>query len=207
MRRSLEVLEQVAGCRACDPRMVDARNGIVLAMPGKRYERGGFGVWADYPSEADDASGRPFTATVTRGRPNGGEMFKRILAAAGIDREDVLVGTRVRCRPPRSRMGDYPEALTNCEPWNVAEFEAYAPAVVVVMGRYAMEPVYGANPKVGELQGTWRATGDGFAWGSRLWLATYTASAVAQNPDLLESVADDFRRAFARWQEITKEAP
>ena len=169
-------------------------------MPGKRYERGGFGVWADYPGEADDLSGKPMTPQVNRGRPNTGEVFKRIITAAGIDRDEILVGTRVRCRPPRNRMADYPEALTNCEPWNALEFETYAPAVVVVMGRYAMEPVYGANPKVGELQGTWRATGERFAWGERMWFATYNPSAVMRNTELMESVVEDFKTAYSRWK-------
>lgn len=210
MKRSLEVLEQVAGCRLCDPRMVDGRHNIVLATPGKRYQPGGLAFWAEAPGEAEDeAYGgvvRPLNARLNKGRPNAGVIFDRLLERAGIDREELLVGNRVRCRPPRNRMGDYPEALTNCEPWNTLEFTVYDPAVVVVLGRYAMEPVYGANPKVGELRGTWRATGEKFGWGARLWFATYHPAAVLRNTDLFESVAEDFRQAAEAWKGLDRSA-
>lgn len=185
--------------------MVDQRHNIVLAMPGKLYRPGGFAAWAEAPGEAEDegVNGvvRPLNSRTQRGRPNAGMVFDRLLAEAGIDRETILVGNRVRCRPPRNRLVDFPEALTNCEPWNALEFETYKPGVVLLMGATAMEPVYGAKPKVGELQGTWRTTGDNFAWGGRTWFATYHPAAVLRNMDLFATVADDFRRAYRRWQE------
>ena len=98
-------------------------------------------------------------------------------------------------------MLDYPEALSNCEPWNTAEFQAYDPAMVVLMGNVAMRPVFGAQAKITGTRGTFRTTGPDFDWGSRTWTATFDPVAVTQNPGLLNDVANDVRQAVEVWQE------
>lgn len=204
MRRSLDVLEAVLGCELCDPRMVLARSGIVLAMPGKQYRKGGLAFMSDAPSDADDETGKPLSPRTTRGRKNTGQVFNDLLREAGIDREDVLVLNRVRCHPLRNRIDDFPEALTNCDPWNALEMATYEPAVVVLMGARALEPIFGAKPNVGREQGTWRHPRK-HEWGERSYLATYHAAAVLRNQELFPAVSADFERANRRWKEDREE--
>lgn len=140
------------------------------AEVGRHYERSGIAVMCEAPGKDENDAGRPLVG-------RAGKMADSLFVQSGIRRSDLLLLNRVRCRPPRNRLADYPEAIAACDVWNRAELEEYNPAVVVLMGATAMEPIFGAKPKVGKLHGTIRATGPNHAWGERVFVATYHPAA------------------------------
>lgn len=154
------------------------------------------------PRDAEDQAGEPLVASFRWNRPSNGVLVDQMLKSAGIDRSSILVMDRVRCQPTRNRLADFPEALANCEPWNVAEFAEYDPAMVVLMGNLAMRPVYGATARITGTRGVFRTTGDSFAWGRRTWAATWHPGAVGQTPGLMNDAVADLTAAYAVWKEL-----
>lgn len=195
MQRDWESFGEVRSCEACP--LARSRTYAVPAEAGPRYSKGGLAFMGVAASFQDDEKGKPLTATVNRGKPNTGALFDRLLKAAGIERDTLLLMLRVRCHPPRNRVVDYPEALANCDPHTRAELAAYDPAVVVVMGAQAIQPIFGALAKVGESAGKVRTTGPDFGWGSRTWVATYNPTALFGSADLAPKIEADFRLGLA----------
>lgn len=193
VKRDLQIASDIRACDACP--LAKKRQVAIPAEVGARYERGGLAFLVDIPGAAGDAGAggkwRPLNPT----ERNDGRMFESALEMAGLDRGDILVMCRVRCQPPRNRIADYPEAFANCEQWNVAEMEAYDPAVVVLLGSWAMKPVFGAQARMGETRGWKRRTGEKFQWGGRTWLATWSPRQVVMDRDLLPQMAADFAAA------------
>lgn len=111
------------------------------------------------PGEQEDELGYPFVGPA-------GIILNRCLKAAGLERNDVLLMNRVRCRPVRNRLQDFPEAIPNCQEWVDYEFQQYNPKVVVLLGASAARMVFGANVAIGKILGHLRFT-------DRLFVATY----------------------------------
>jgi len=129
-----------------------------------------------------------------------GVMFNQLLEMAGVNRSDVLVINRVRCKPPRNRIADFPEAVTNCDQWNVAELTAYDPGMVVLLGATTINTVFGLKAKVSHLRGVFRSTGEKFEWGKRVWTATFDPAAAARTPELALNIANDIKLALEVWR-------
>lgn len=102
-----------------------------------------------------------------------GQLFDRLLLAAGLARGRLLLLNRVRCQPTGNNLKAHPDAVPRCHPWTVAEILQYDPKVVVCMGATAFGDLFGANVKVGPTRGLTRKTGPEHELGSRLWIATY----------------------------------
>lgn len=200
MQQDQRVASAIAGCVACP--LHEKRKKAVPAFPGRRYERGGLAFMVSIPRNLEDKTGEPLVPmTEGYGRITGGILFNQALEMAGVERDTVLLMNRTRCKPPRNRIQDYPEAVANCEPWNVAEFEAYDPGLVVLMGNAAINLVFGAKGKITSTRGTFRSTSADFDWGARVWTATFDPVAASQNPGLLADIASDIRQAVEVWQE------
>lgn len=168
----------------------------VPAYPGRNYEAGGLAVMAEAPGWVENIRGRPLQGPA-------GDQFNKLLAAAGIDRESLLLLNMVRHQPPNNRLRDFPEAVANCGYWTAAELRHYNPAVVVLMGATAISSMFGKAAKVGRTRGMWTARGDQHEWGARLYTATYHPQAVSYDGglkgELGQLVVRDLREARARW--------
>ena len=158
-----------------------------LAVPGEPGSVNKLAFMATHPGMYEDATGRPFVGKT-------GELLDFATESAGILRSEVLVTNRVRCRPPR--LADYPDALAECGYHTQREMETYDPLVVVLMGKEAIQPVFG-NTTVGAARSRVRMTGPKFEWGSRAWVATYHPAAAlpTRNPETLPLIIEDLVRA------------
>lgn len=200
MQRNEELARSISTCTLCP--LHEKRKHAVPALPGPRYHRGGLSFVVAIPRNLEDRVGEPLVPAPERfGRLTGGVMLNQAFEMAGVERDTVLLMNRVRCKPPRNRIQDYPEAIANCEPWNVAELEAYDPGLVVLMGNVSMKTVFGAQAKISAMRGTFRSTGPEFDWGARVWTATFDPVAAAQTPALLIDIANDIRQAVEVWKE------
>jgi len=82
------------------------------------------------PGASEDKAGRPFVGSA-------GRLLERLLADAGLRREDVYVTNVVKARPPGNR-DPRKDEVAHHMPWLVAELEALDPRVVVPLGRHAL---------------------------------------------------------------------
>ena len=168
MEQIADLTQRVHECRLCP--LAESRSGVAVpSMPGTNYRPGGVALLADMvQADADAASGTPYAG----GRADVRFLHQSLLTA-GLEVKDVLLMFRVRCKPPRGRVNDYPEALYNCDTWTREELDSYAPGVVVLMGQTVLETVYGKEASVGKTRGKPRHTGARFEWGARTWVPTY----------------------------------
>lgn len=188
MKQNPVLAESVKNCVKC--RLASQRSNAVPAEPGEDYLPGGLAIFAEAPGRDENAQGRPMVG-------RAGQRLDNLLTQCGFNRRNVLVLNRVRCQPPRNRLQDYPDALTNCDEWTRAELEYYNPSVVVLAGNTAMRAVFGVTANITAVRGTVRATSDSFQYGARLWVPSFHPAAVLRNPELTADVVSDLRLAMS----------
>lgn len=198
-------IRRCTACALATLRGTDCPPGApAVAVPaevGTRYHEGGLCFLAESPGVQETVTGRPLVG-------RAGKVFDQLLADAGVGREDLLIMNRVRCHPPRNRLGDHPYALTACDPWTRAELKVYNPGVVIVAGKTALSMVFPGNPRVGDIHGVARATGEEFDYGARVWLATYHPAAIARrySQELYDKVLADVEEGVRQWQRLSYQA-
>lgn len=177
---------QILTCERCP--LAALRTLAVPAEVGEAYA--GLAVMAEAPGAQEDATGRPMVG-------RAGKLLDKLLVEAGMSRDEVLIINRIRCRPPQNRMAsaEAVAALAACDPWLKAELEEYDPKVVVVMGKTAMTPIFGATAAVTSTRGSVRATGEEFGYGKRLWVATAHPAAAFRSKSWLPLIVEDLRMA------------
>ena len=195
----MDLRTSIRTCTSCP--LHETRVNATPADVGPSYRPQGLAFLAGFPRDLEDKSGVPMTAGAARYGIPAGVLFNQALGLAGISRDDVLVMNRVRCKAPRNRVGDFPEATVNCDQWNVAEFAEHAPRLVVLLGGTTVTGVFGAKAKVTQMRGVFRSTSDKHGWGARLWTATFDPAAAGRAPELLLEIADDIRKALRVWKE------
>ena len=186
-----ELVERARSCRLC-PRM-EGRRRVIGAANGAIPARVLF--VAEAPGRlGGDRTGVPLSGDRT------GRDFARLLAAAGLRREEVFVTNAVLCNPrdgvgrnATQTMGE----VRNCAPLLEATIEVVDPAVVVTLGAVAL----GAVGRI-ETHGAVLAGGVGLPvrWGGRWLVPLYHPGARAQIRRPMAAQLDDYERlgAFLR---------
>ena len=88
----------VRNCHNCV--LSETRNIAVPGWVGEYYERGGMGIICEAPGKDEDEG--PLRGQPLVGR--AGKLLDRLLLAAGLDRSEMFLTNRVRCRPPGGRI-------------------------------------------------------------------------------------------------------
>ena len=99
------------------------------------------------PGADEDASGRPFVG-------KAGQLLNNMIAAMGLQREQVYIANIVKCRPPGNRVPEPAEANT-CVPFLAQQIDIVGPQVVVALGLTAAMYLLGARQSLGSLRGRW----------------------------------------------------
>jgi uracil-DNA glycosylase family 4 len=204
MKRDWGLVSRIEACARCT--LFEHRTDgdhPVAAQPGRRYKKRGLAVMVDAPTEADFTMGTPLVPTLVRGRwPNAGAKFDTLLEAANIDRDTLLLFTRVRCRAPGGRTADFPDALAQCEAWNAEEVTQYDPGVIVLAGNLALQAKFGKKHKVSRVRGHFLPLDD--TWGARVYVPTYHPSAAreVQGDAITGQIVRDLRAARQMTKEV-----
>ncbi|HEX7355143.1 MAG TPA: uracil-DNA glycosylase [Mycobacteriales bacterium] len=150
---------QIRACTAC-VELVASRTTVVVGdlPPAPRLVLVG-----EAPGAQEDALGRPFVG-------RAGQLLDRLLAEAGIPREEIGVLNTLKCRPPRNRAPRAAE-LARCRPWLERQLAVVAPSLVVAMGGVAVSWFHGRGARIAALRGRFETVA-----GVRV-LATYHPSA------------------------------
>jgi len=128
---SLEELQAtVAACRACG--LCERRTQTVFS---RGTGKSGLCFVGEGPGADEDLQGAPFVGAA-------GQLLDRMIAAMGIERDDVYVANIVKCRPPENRK-PLPEEMSLCVPYLHRQLELVAPTVIVALGATALEGLLG----------------------------------------------------------------
>ena len=198
MIQNEQLVKGIVACTACRL-AVDRGSGLAVpADVGERYNTGGLALLLEAPGAEEEklydtlkVEGRK---EFSFGKPlvgRSGQLMDAILAQSGLSRSEVLVLNRIRCRPPRNRIDDYPDAIAQCDTWVKKELEAYDPAVVILCGNTALKSVFGATASITSYRGNVRSTSEGFPYGCRVFIPTFHPAYAARNGGISSSIGQD----------------
>lgn len=118
----MTLVQSILACTAC-AELAATRSTVVVGTtpPGARLL-----VVGEAPGAQEDETGIPFVG-------RSGQLLDRLLAEAGLPRQQVAVLNTVRCRPPGNRVPTR-EETANCRPWTIRQLVLLEPQLVLTLG-------------------------------------------------------------------------
>lgn len=164
-------------------------------------------IVGEAPGPDENDYGKPFIG-------RAGQYLTKLLAQAGINREEVFISNCVRCFPKnedKNVMASFRaptfEEIEACRPYLLQEIEAIKPNVIVPVGSAALSAILGsksaaASTKITKVRGT-------EFWSDELnckIMPTFHPSAVMRDPSKEPTVVQDFVRikTSSEYKELTK---
>ncbi len=149
----------IRACTAC-AELAAARRHVVVGdtIPGARLL-----IVGEAPGATEDAEGRPFLG-------KAGRLLDRLMADAGLRRDETSVLNVLKCRPPDNRAPTRAEAA-RCTGWLDRQVTLLDPALVMTLGRSAMSWAIDAKTRLSDVRGTVHD------WRGRRLVASYHPSA------------------------------
>jgi uracil-DNA glycosylase len=97
------------------------------------------------PGADEDAQGLPFVG-------RAGQLLNNMIAAMGLQREQVYIANIVKCRPPGNRTPERDECDT-CSPFLMRQIHVIRPKVIVALGATAAKNLLSVNDSMNSLRG------------------------------------------------------
>jgi uracil-DNA glycosylase len=134
------IREDIGDCTRCA--LHKGRNKLVFAdgSPDARLMFVGEGPGAD-----EDAQGLPFVG-------RAGQLLNNMIAAMGLEREEVYIANVVKCRPPGNRTPE-PEEANTCSPFLFRQIDIVRPEIIVALGATAATYLLGQRQPLAGLRG------------------------------------------------------
>jgi DNA polymerase len=142
-RRLTVLADTVKGCTRCV--LHEARTQTVFA---RGNGSSGLCFIGEGPGADEDAQGFPFVGPA-------GQLLDKMIAAMGIERDDVYVCNIVKCRPPKNRTPE-PEEMNACMPYLTEQVSLLEPQVIVALGKTAVQGLFGTAEGITRIRGRWR---------------------------------------------------
>ncbi len=165
--------QRVAGCTLCS--LHEQRTQTVFA---RGTAKSGVCFVGEGPGADEDAQGLPFVG-------KAGQLLDRMIAAMGLDRNDVYVCNIVKCRPPNNRKPQ-PDETEACRPYLVEQLDLLGPDVIVALGATAVEGLLGISEGITRLRGKWK-----LYRGQTPVMPTFHPAYLLRNPSAKHAVWDD----------------
>ncbi len=178
-----ELTEAIQNCNRCI-----LRQGCTNVVPGEGNPNADIMFIGEGPGQEEDRTGRPFVG-------KAGELLTKMIAAIGMQREDVYICNTVKCRPPANRT-PMPEEMLACKPYLREQFKLVRPKIIVLLGAAAGKDILGEQ---------FRVTRDRGKWVERkgVWfMPTYHPSALLRNELLKRPAWEDFKAVLAKYNEL-----
>ena len=102
-------------------------------------------IVGEAPGADEDAQGEPFVG-------RAGQLLNAMLAAIGLQREQVYIANILKCRPPGNR-DPKPEEVASCSAYLDRQIELVAPRLILAIGRVAAQNLLGVSTPIGKLRG------------------------------------------------------
>lgn len=171
----LELRDQAMTCTAC--RLAETRTNVVFGVgdPNARLMLVG-----EAPGKNEDLQGEPFVGAA-------GQLLDELLAAIGVERQEIYIANVLKCRPPGNR-DPKPEEIDSCKGYLRSQIRMIHPEVVVTLGNFATKLLLPTE------MGITRMRGQRFDWwlGATLIPTFHPAAALRGRPQVREQMQEDF---------------
>jgi DNA polymerase len=179
--------DEVVACRGCG--LCDSRSRTVFGEgdPDAKLMFIGEG-----PGQTEDEQGRPFVG-------RAGELLDKMIAAMGLQREEVYIANVVKCRPPGNR-APLPNEVEACWGFLKRQIAAIEPRVIVTLGGPATKLILGTSKGITSIRGQWDTFRGLAPEGPYIAvMPTFHPSYVLRNysPDTRKKVWADLKRVMA----------
>ncbi|MFT5239247.1 MAG: uracil-DNA glycosylase family 4 [Candidatus Promineifilaceae bacterium] len=138
------IARDVDVCTRCD--LCKARTRTV---PGQGSQQPEIAFIGDVPGQDEDQQGQAFVG-------RAGDLLTKMITAMGYTRDDVWIGTIVKCRPPKDRTPTDHEIET-CSAYLKAQLAALQPKVIICLGATATNALLGTSHDISALRGHWQS--------------------------------------------------
>ena len=142
------------------------------------------------PGEQEAKQARPFCG-------RSGKLLDEMLASIGLDRQKVYIGNLVKDRPPENR-DPTPEEIALYAPFLDRQLEIIKPQVVVMLGRYSMNYLFGKAGIKEQLRPISQMHGQlfegDFGYGPVKLLPLYHPAVGLYNPNMKVVLFEDFKK-------------
>ena len=101
------------------------------------------------PGAQEDQSGRPFVGAA-------GQKLEQIIAAMGLERDDVYIANILKARPPENRTPTIDEIEASA-PYLTEQLGIIQPDVIITLGSPATKFILQTNDGISRLRGRWGA--------------------------------------------------
>jgi uracil-DNA glycosylase len=134
------IAAEVDQCRQCELGSLRQHS-----VPGEGCPRARIMFVGEAPGADEDVQGRPFVG-------RAGQLLDKIIAACGLQREDVFIGNILKCRPPDNRE-PRPDEIIHCMPYLQRQIETIQPEIVVALGGHAAKTLLNTVKGISQLRG------------------------------------------------------
>ncbi|MCJ7827913.1 uracil-DNA glycosylase [Patescibacteria group bacterium] len=188
-----EIVQEIACCQSC-PLYKTATKPV----PGHGNPQTRLVFIGEAPGFHEDQQGLPFVGA-------SGKLLDKLLVGIGFKREDVWIGNMLKHRPLQNR-DPLPAELEACKPFLARQIEAINPAVIVTLGRFAMN-YFLPEEKISQVHGLARYVV--FADQKRVVLPVYHPAAALRNGRMMEALREDFQKiaSFLKEPVLTPSKP
>lgn len=170
-----QLADVVAGCQRCSE-LADTRKQTVFGVGNPDAEIMFIG---EAPGADEDREGEPFVGAA-------GQLLNKIIAACGLQREEIYICNILRCRPPGNR-NPKPQEAANCREFLDGQIRIIDPDYIICWGTVAAQNLLGETRSVGKMRGTFMQHGRAKV------LCTYHPSYLLRNPSAKKLVWDDMK--------------
>lgn len=174
----LSLSKRVHDCKRC--RLSLTRTNVVFGEGNWNAELMFVG---EAPGEEEDREGRPFVG-------KAGRLLTQLIEDVGLRRSEVYICNVLKCRPPDNRDPEKDE-IEQCREYLFLQIAFVRPKVLVTLGRYAYNTIFDCEERITKVRGELRDF-----CGIKV-IPTYHPSFLLRNPDKIEEVKEDIKRAKA----------
>ncbi|HVA36304.1 MAG TPA: uracil-DNA glycosylase [Candidatus Dormibacteraeota bacterium] len=197
--RTLAALARaVEGCRRCEIGSLRTKSVFGDGDPCARLMCVGEG-----PGETEDRTGHPFVG-------RAGELLTKMLAAIGLERDEVYICNTVKCRACyregaklRNR-APTPEELANCRPYLDEQIALIRPKVILALGAPAAKSFLGPAFQITKMRGRWYEGPHGIPLMVTFHPAYVLRQTGGSEREVKRLVWDDLKAAKARLDDIER---
>ncbi len=180
-----EIAAEVRQCLKCELSRTRTH-----AVPGAGNPNARVMLIGEAPGWHEDQQGLPFVGAA-------GKFLNELLAAAGLDRDDVFITNVVKCRPPGNR-DPLPDEILACAPYLDRQIAAIDPDVIVTLGRFSMAKWF-PGERISKIHGQPRRDGE------RLIVPMYHPAAALHQSALKATIEQDFAKLPKYLEEVERE--
>jgi DNA polymerase len=183
-----ETLEQltdcVQRCRRC-PLFRDRTRTV----PGEGPFQARIMIVGEGPGAEEDREGRPFVGPA-------GQLLTKMLQAIQLDRREVFITNRVKCRPPGNRKPG-PEELNACFPFLKEQIRLINPLILVALGTFAAQGLTGLDRSISTLRGK------SYFFQDILCIPSYHPAFLLRSPEFKRQAWEDLQKIRREYDRLT----